>query len=67
MNFSDTQIRVMMRESNAYLTVLLGASNVAEWWQKPNLAFEGKTPIEIWSENPKRVYQYLVTAGDGYW
>jgi len=57
----------MLRETNAYLVALLGDRNVEEWWQRKNSHFLGKTPAEAWEENPVKVYQYVASAGDGYW
>jgi hypothetical protein len=64
---TDIQLSKMKRECNGYLDSLVGESNVDEWWNKKNKAFLGATPHEVWQTDPKKVYQYLVTAGDGYW
>jgi hypothetical protein len=64
---TDIQLSKMKRECNGYLISLIGENNVDEWWNKKNKAFLGATPHEVWQTDPKKVYQYLVTAGDGYW
>ncbi len=43
---------------------------VDRWWQSPNLAFDSNTPEKIYTDDPKRVEDYIVRAvnvgGDYY-
>jgi hypothetical protein len=54
----------LKNECDWMLKSLLGSELVAEWWQRPNRAFDGKTPSQIWEIDPEKVYQYLAHAGN---
>lgn len=53
---------------NKVVIALVGVELAPKWWDSPNKAFEGKTPNEIYEENPKKVKNYLLwhaTCGGG--
>jgi hypothetical protein len=43
---AEKTIYEMVNEINQYLTVLIGKQNLYDWWDSPNKALEGKTPLE---------------------
>lgn len=50
-------------EANKFLKHMLGSDSfVKQWWNSPNISFEGKTPIEQWSvkDGDKKVMRYIL-------
>jgi hypothetical protein len=39
---------------------LVGPNQVETWWTSANLAFDGRTPEDQWSEGSDRVVNYLM-------
>ena len=39
---------------------LVGKKHAHAWWNGRNKAFDNKTPEEMWTEEPYRVYEYLM-------
>lgn len=58
---------VMLGRSKALVVAMVGGELALKWWESANRAFEGKTPQEMWDENPSRVYTYLMSSHDGEW
>ena len=56
---------------NQYLYAMLGRPELVDlWWDKPNKAFDMKTPNEVYQTGPdgrQKVYDYVVGSSDGYW
>lgn len=51
---------VARNRCNAILIACLGEALVSNWWDRPNKAFDMKTPDEVWSsEDWYLVYNYL--------
>lgn len=50
----------LMRERSVALAIaLVGYDTSDTWWASKNVAFESKTPAEMWIKDPERVYKYL--------
>lgn len=47
-------------ECDKLIGALVGKENVNMWWSSPNKAFDNSTPAEVFSEDPKSVYEYLI-------
>lgn len=45
---------------------MVGKQLAREWWDRPNKFFNMKTPNEIWENNPKAVYDYIVCCANNY-
>jgi hypothetical protein len=43
---------------------LVGKKHSKDWWNSPNKAFDNKTPEEMWTVEPYRVYEYLMHYAD---
>ena len=56
---------------NQYLYAMLGKSELVDlWWDKPNKAFDMKTPNEVYqtgSEGRKQVYDYVIRCSNNGW
>lgn len=51
----------LKRRCYALLTALLGSQELVErWWVGPNKAFDMRHPIDVFEEDPHRVYNYLM-------
>jgi len=46
--------------ANKLVAGMVGEQSVADWWASPNLAFDGRTPEDQWSEGSDRVVNYLM-------
>jgi hypothetical protein len=50
------------RKLNVCLFAMLGNDDlVNRWWESPNLAFENKTPNEVYEENEQQVIDYVLS------
>ena len=50
------------RKLNVCLFAMLGSDDlVNRWWESPNLAFENKTPNEVYEENEQQVIDYVLS------
>jgi len=56
---------------NQYLYAMIGKPELVDlWWDKPNRAFDMKTPNEVYqtgSEGRNQVYDYVVRCSNGGW
>jgi len=43
---------------------LVGADHYESWWNGPNKAFKGETPLSVFQTNQKDVYDYLMKMYD---
>lgn len=62
------QITDKMEEAtlNRVLLSLAGSQEIVDqWWISPNLAFDGKTPVLMFSEDRERVETYIFNKSDG--
>ena len=51
---------------NRLLISLLGKEELVDkWWDSPNLAFESKTPKEMFALQPQRVINYILGQFNG--
>jgi folate-dependent tRNA-U54 methylase TrmFO/GidA len=51
---------------NRILYALLGSEElVQKWWESPNKAFDGMTPIEMLDQDKDRVKNYLLAQLSG--
>jgi hypothetical protein len=49
------------RKLNIMLFAMLGSDDlVNRWWESPNLAFENKTPNQVYEENQRQVIDYVL-------
>jgi hypothetical protein len=46
--------------ANQLVTSMVGEQLVADWWNSPNLAFEGRTPETQWAKGSDAVVNYLM-------
>jgi hypothetical protein len=46
---------------------MVGAEMAPDWWNRKNYAFDGRTPNEMFEQDPERVYRYICGHVDGYW
>ena len=51
---------IAKQRSNALVIALVGKAASDFWWNSPNRAFDMRTPIDMWDEDYKRVYNYLM-------
>ena len=42
------------------LEAIVGLNAMDIWWNSPNKAFDMRPPKEMFEEDPKRVYRYLL-------
>ena len=56
------------RQCDIMLNILLGGRLAGRWWNRPNRAFSGQTPEDVFKVNPRSVVLYLKshTSGDYY-
>lgn len=45
---------------------LVGTEAAPSWWKTSNKVFDGKTPDEMFANDPERVYSYVVGRVDRY-
>lgn len=53
---------VTKKRCNVLLTSIVGPELVDRWWKTPNLAFDGKPPLEA---DLDRVFSYLMSHAFG--
>ena len=50
------------RKLNIMLFTMLGSDDlVNRWWESPNLAFEDKTPNQMYEEDEQQVIDYVLS------
>lgn len=49
------------------LEALVGPKLMVQWWESPNRAFEGRTPLEQFKRDPHSVLAYLNIHTYGGW
>jgi hypothetical protein len=47
-------------ECDRLIEGLVGKENMNKWWTSPNKSFDNRTPAEMFSEDPRSVYEYLM-------
>lgn len=45
--------------ADALVASLIGENQVEQWWNSPNRAFNGFTPLETWERENTKVLSYL--------
>lgn len=67
----DNQMLIIKSNVNQYLYAMIGKPELVDlWWDKPNKAFDMKTPNEVYQtgvDGRKQVYDYVRGCSDGYW
>ena len=67
----DNQMLIIKSNVNQYLYAMIGKPELVDlWWDKPNKAFDMKTPDEVYQtgvDGRKQVYDYVRGCSDGYW
>lgn len=58
---------VCRQRSVALVIAMVGEELSANWWGSPNKAFDMQTPFELWDEDYRRVYEYLMRMSCGEW
>jgi hypothetical protein len=48
------------KQAELMVGAMVGPNLAAKWWTRPNRAFDGKMPAEMWREDWQRVYDYLI-------
>ncbi len=60
--------RVRIRQwSEDVVRSMVGENLADDWWQRPNKAFDGRTPDSVFEESPMKIYAYLVKSAEGEW
>lgn len=57
--------KILIGRCNFLLSALVGPEQVEKWWDSRNMAFDEKTPREIFDKDPQEVYNYLMRFADG--
>jgi len=57
----------MRKRCEALITAMVGKELAEKWWTRPNKAFGGDTPEQIYSVAPSAVYAYLMKSAEGEW
>ena len=64
-------MNIIKSNVNQYLYAMIGRPELIDlWWDKPNKAFDMKTPDEVYQtgvDGRKQVYDYVRGCSDGYW
>ena len=47
-------------ECDRLIESMVGKDLVNKWWSSPNNAFDGSTPAQMFTEDPRSVYEYLM-------
>lgn len=55
----------MFEKLNKVVIALVGEKNAETWWHSPNKAFNNKHPIDVLTDNPDKVKDYLLTHLNG--
>lgn len=48
----------------ALVIALVGTASSTWWWNSPNKAFSNLSPLEMFEQDPDRVYNYLMFHGN---
>ena len=58
---TETRAEFLAKQrSNVLVIAMIGKAESDLWWNSPNRAFDMRTPIDMWDEDYKRVYNYLM-------
>lgn len=63
---SYEKIQLMRQRCETMILSMLGAEVAPKWWKSPNKAFDGKTPDEMFANDPERVYSYVIGRVNRY-
>jgi len=58
--YKRTEVMNYVTECDRLIEAMVGKDLVNKWWSSPNKAFDGTTPAEMFSEDPRSVYEYLM-------
>jgi hypothetical protein len=53
-------VKDIKEKCDMILEAVVGINAMDIWWSSPNRAFDMKPPEEMFLEEPKRVYRYLL-------
>jgi len=56
---------VLRKKCNSILRSWVGEALITKWLSSALVAFNNRTPEEVWSENPDKVYKYLLGTING--
>ena len=57
----------MRKRCEVLVISMVGKELEERWWNGSNKAFDGKTPEEMYSVSPDKVYGYLMKSAEGEW
>jgi hypothetical protein len=57
----------MKAQTHTLIVAMVGQKLAIDWWDRPNRAFNMKTPNEVWIKDRDFVYDYVVAHIDGQW
>ena len=57
---SRERVKDLKSKCDMILHAVVGPNAIEGWWNSPNKAFDMKPPKEMFEEDPKRVYRYLL-------
>jgi hypothetical protein len=65
----DFKMNAQLTEAQELIQGLLGHDEaiVQLWWNSPNKAFQGNTPLSEWNQSPESVLSYLRVCINGAW
>ena len=58
---------LLRKRCEALIIAMVGKVLARQWWNNPNRAFDGKTPEQMYSVEPTKVYAYLMSRSEGEW
>jgi hypothetical protein len=68
MGYNNSIMNDQYKEAQLLLFSMLGDRELTNsWWNTPNKGFDGKLPIDIWTDNPQLVMNYLYRHANGEW
>lgn len=53
-------IEIAKQRSDALLVAMVGKQMVDDWWNSPNMAFDMRSPVDVWKDDYNLVYDYLI-------
>ena len=63
---TDERRQLIISRCSKVLMALLGSEElVKQWWDSPNRAFDGETPLKTLDSNPESVIRYIISQLSG--
>ena len=62
---TNLNVDQLKQRCDEMIYALVGADLFESWWNGPNKAFKGETPLSVFQTNQKDVYDYLMGVYNG--